>query len=235
MQPQQHPPDVTHLLWTAMKEDAQKLNTELVEILPQDGLSLPILTCSAHPARCLDFPSPDAPCMRAARRALCVAVGKACQALVVTVEEPTRCCCGLEGRNTTLIGKITNITLRKTCPPSSEGTAGQVERTEGQGVEELILSSEGSAMMPDAEDFEPFNTTTRVRMSEREDGVEEITEEHVKKTSVLEDTIAALVFLFVGVVLVIIKSRLFRFTKKKLVNEDKEDESEETLVDETII
>lgn len=247
----QHPPAVAHLPWAALKEDAQNWGTELGDGLPQDGLPLPVLTCHAPPNPCRNFVSSTTQCTRVARRALCVAVGRACQALVATVEEPTQCCCRLEGRNTTLMGKVINMRLRKTCPPSFDDTTGQGEgrgRKGGRGIGEgrggePILSSEGTATLPsfheatpNFEDLEALDNITSEGKNASAESVGGIPEEHVKDTSILEDTIAAIVFLFVGAVLVLIKSRLFRFTKKKKVQqEDKDVESEETLVDETII
>ncbi|KAK8394721.1 hypothetical protein O3P69_005891 [Scylla paramamosain] len=84
---------------------------------------------------------------------------------------------------------------------------------------------------PDTDHHEALDNTTS---SERVESGGELTEEDVKKSSVLEDVIAALVFLFVGAVLVLIKSRVFRLTKKKQLQE-MDVESQETLVDETII
>lgn len=239
----QHPPAVIRLPWTAFKEDSHNLIAELGVGLPQDGPPLPMLTCHAPPARCRDFSSPTAPCTRTVRRAVCVAVNRGCQALVVTVNEPTECCCGLKGRNSTLTGKVTNMWLIKTCSPLCDDTTQGEGRTKkgGRGGES-ILSSEGNATLssfqetvPNVEDLEALDNTTSDGKNQRAEAAGGVTEEHVKKSSVLEDAIAALVFLFVGAVLVLIKSRLFRFTKKKQQQEDKDVESEVTLVDETIM
>ncbi|MPC52764.1 hypothetical protein E2C01_046641 [Portunus trituberculatus] len=219
------------MTWAALREEASKVDLEL----PQDGLPLPMLTCNMLAPPCQHAEISSFPCMMERQRALCVTVGRTCGAVTVITKEPMSCCCAR--RNNTI-----DISLQNTCPFSIERTAGRA-RSEGseeglgerRGRKEHTSRSSGLPSLqgdpPDIDDYEAVDNTTS---SERVEDLGELTEEQMKESTVLEDIIAALVFLFVGAVLVLIKSRVFRLTKKKQ-QEEREVESQETLVDETII
>lgn len=213
-----------------------------------------------------------------------------CKALVVSVVEPTQCCCG-EEEDSKLVGNITNATLwdkasngacvplvnvqdpsgcccgyeesnamntvnvemkqRKVCALPSNGFSGLGEGKDGgqsdgdnSTLNELPeKQSEKESIAEEIHRGDCFlSKSTEVQTTEEGDttvsevddgGLSELTERHLKEDSVIEDIIAAFVFLFVGAALLLIKSRLFKFTKKKRQQEDKDMESQETLVDET--
>ena len=225
-----HVPAVTTLTWDALREEARKVNLEL----PQDGVPLPMLTCHMLPAPCRHADISSSPCMKKRQRALCVAVGGTCGAVMVVTNEPMSCCCAR--RNNSI-----EVSLQKTCPLSIESTAEKREK-EGEGglgerrgrKEHITRASALPSLQGEPPDIDDNEAVDNKTSRERVEDSEEFTEEQVTDTTVMEDIMAALVFLFVGAVLVLIKSRVFRITKKKQ-QEDREVESQETLVDETII
>lgn len=173
-----------------------------------------------------------------------------CAPVNMTCEEPLKCCCGFEEGNAT-----TDVKQRNMSPLSVAEASGLGERRDGkqtsgeeEGLNELTEKQIKEGRNGDESDGgdsglglgEPTETQIKEeRDREKSDGgdggLSELTEMQITKDSVAEDIIAALVFLFVGVVLVLIKSRVFQFTKKKRQQEDKDMESQETLVDETVV
>lgn len=163
---------------------------------------------------------------------------------------PSMCCCGFKEINGTWFSHM-NWQDRSECDVPVREASGLGERRDGKesngdnsGLNELTEErvkeeKDGDESDGDAgglgEPTEAETTTAGDEESGDDGGLDDLTEEHIKQESILEDIIAAVVFLFVGAVLVLIKSRVFRFTRKKQQTEDKDMESQETLVDETVI
>lgn len=167
--------------------------------------------------------------------------GGACVPVHMTAQDPPMCCCGYKE------GNATDVKQRKVCAPGASGLGKEKDEMQRDGDNGALNEStekqnetENNGKESDGDDSvlgEPTETQVTeerpVEESEDDGGLSQLTDRHIKDDSVLEDIIAAFVFLFVGAVLLLIKSRLFKFTKKKRQQEDKDMQSQETLVDET--
>lgn len=177
----------------------------------------------------------------------------ACVSLRVTGREPLTCCCGFQAGNATRLAEDADVRERNMCAWPVREASGLGERKDGKqnngddsGLNELTEerikkekdegeSDGGAGGLGEPTEAQSTEATDGEESDGDDGGLSELTEEHIKQDSILEDIIAAVVFLFIGAVLVLIKSRVFRFTRRKRQQEDKDMESQETLVDETVI